>query len=125
LLRWAIERSMYANVNFLARDQRGTPTQAPWIPEDFLGEGDREQRSIAMFQSQMAAQMENLRMLSTPVTDTDRLPIWARSGSSEEEEKRRTALKESLQAENDKLLGITKEGPAPADLPPWATGIYG
>jgi len=79
LLRWAIERSMYANVNFLARDQRGEPTEAPWTPEDFLGEGDRRKRTDDRFQSQMAAQLANLSLLKIQKDcPPDDLPVWAR-----------------------------------------------
>lgn len=77
-MRWAVERSMYANVNLLARDQRGVATEAPWTPEDFLGEGNREERTNERFISQTSAQLANIELLKiTKETPPDELPPWA------------------------------------------------
>jgi hypothetical protein len=74
LYRWALERAMFMNANFVQGDDER------WTPEDFLGEGNRKQRENERFMSQMAAQQANIALLKIRKGDapTDDLPVWAR-----------------------------------------------
>lgn len=73
LERWAIERAQFANAHF-ANDR------VPFLPEDFLGGGNREQRKLQSAKSQLAAAKENLRLNRIKKGDPppDNLPSWAR-----------------------------------------------
>jgi len=78
LLRWATERAMYANVNFVERDSSGNPIGVPFLAEDFLGEGNRQarldERAMSQFSAaQVNAQLEKIKKGDTP----EGLPAWA------------------------------------------------
>jgi hypothetical protein len=74
LMRWAIERAQFMNANFVHGDDER------WTPEDFLGEGNRQQRSEHRFASQMAAQAANIALLKIKrgAPPPEDLPVWAR-----------------------------------------------
>jgi hypothetical protein len=77
---WAIERADYRNVNFLEHNERGEVTGEPWIPEDFLGTGNRVARSIENAQSKIEVIQANtyLNKITRDAPAPDELPSWAR-----------------------------------------------
>lgn len=78
-MRWATERSMYANVNFLERDSRGNPIGVAWLPEDFLGEGNRQAREDERTISTIAAAQANAELEKLKKGDPapEGIPSWA------------------------------------------------
>jgi hypothetical protein len=77
--RWALERAMYANVNFLARDNTGRATEAAFIPEDFMGRSDRAKRTKQAAADRAAVMMANTALQRMrPGVEPDELPDWAK-----------------------------------------------
>lgn len=72
---WAITQSMFANANFRSGDQ------VAFMPEDFLGTGDRPKRQADQLVSRMEAVKENSRLLKMRAGEppTDDVPDWARA----------------------------------------------
>lgn len=79
LMRWAIEQASFHNLNFLARDSQGRPTEEPWKPEDFLGEGNRQDRNDERQFSTMAAAQANaaLANIIAGAPPSEDIPEWA------------------------------------------------
>lgn len=80
LMRWAIEQASFHNLNFLARDSQGRPTEEPWKPEDFLGEGNRTLRNDEKQLSTIAAAQANTALMNLKPGEppSDQVPDWAR-----------------------------------------------
>lgn len=72
-MRWAIERAQFMNAHFVQGDDER------WTAEDFLGEGNRQERTERRFMSTMAAQAANVALLKIqkdgPIPED--LPAWA------------------------------------------------
>ncbi len=61
-MRWAIEQAMYANVHFRERDSQGNITGVPYVPEDFLGSGNRAQRTLQSAREKAEVIQANARL---------------------------------------------------------------
>ncbi len=75
LWRWAFERSMFANAHFRGKDE------AAFLPDDFLGTGNRDQRSIDIFQDQQKTMQANIALskIVKGAPPTEDIPDWARN----------------------------------------------
>lgn len=70
--RWALERADFYNVNFRGKDS------VEWLADDFLGEGDREERQQEMQRSLLAAAKANASLAQMrPGDKPEGLPAWA------------------------------------------------
>jgi hypothetical protein len=68
---WAIEQARYYNAHFHAQDGLA------YLPEDFLGTGNREQRARDAARAKAEASMEARRLAMQRPTTKDGVPQWA------------------------------------------------
>lgn len=71
--RWAIARAQVSNAWLRGKDD------APYLPDDFMGTGNRSQRQKEIRQSRYAAQMANAELAKIrPGEAPEDLPDWAK-----------------------------------------------
>lgn len=73
LIRWAIDRAQFMNAHFVKAGEE------PWLPADFLGEGNRETRNDEKQLSLIAAAQVNAELAKIKKGDPppEGLPSWA------------------------------------------------
>jgi len=78
-MMWAVERAMYANVNFRERDSSGRATDAPFEPDDFLGTGDRTARNRARTRERAEVDLATARLVKIRrgAPPAPEVPAWA------------------------------------------------
>ena len=86
LTRWAIQQAMYANVHFRERDEHGKAVDAAFIPEDFLGAGNRAQRTAQTQRDKYQVIMLNARLgkIVKGAPPGPNIPRWALGDQKEQ-----------------------------------------
>ena len=72
--RWAVSQAMFANAHFKK------PEDEPFTADDFLGRGNRQERSIKAAQDKLAVISANAQLarIKAGTPADDEIPDWAR-----------------------------------------------
>jgi len=72
LQRWAITQAILCNAHFRGKDDPA------WLPEDFLGTGNREARKAEAVMSKIEAARANTELGKISRDSDDGVPDWAK-----------------------------------------------
>jgi len=70
LKRWAFEQATFHNANF---ETKG----APWVPDDFLGQGNRQERIAQAARDKAETDLLNFELGRIQQGKTTSVPFWA------------------------------------------------